>query len=83
MLPESRKLLEDMRQAARKIAHFASGKTLEQYRADEQLRWSIERGFEIVGEALSQLRKIDPTIAETITDYHGVILNNRPSALSS
>jgi uncharacterized protein with HEPN domain len=68
MPPESRKLLEDMRQAATKIARFAAGKTLEQYCQDEQLRWSVERGFEIVGEALSQLHKIDPDTAEHITD---------------
>jgi uncharacterized protein with HEPN domain len=73
MLPESRKLLEDMRQATEKIARFTAGKTIDQYRDDDQLRWSVERGFEIVGEALSQLRKIDPALAGTITDWQAIV----------
>ena len=39
----------------------------------QQLRWSVERGFEIIGEALSQLRKIHPEIAEGITDWRAII----------
>ena len=73
MQPESRKLLEDMREAAEKITRFAGGKTIDQYRDDEQLRWSVERGFEIVGEALSQLRKINPVMAERITGWQAII----------
>lgn len=73
MQPEVFKLLRDMSDAAEKIARFANGKTYEQYVNDEQLQWSTERGFEIVGEALSQLRKIDPAIAEHITDWKAII----------
>jgi len=73
MLPEVGKLLRDMQDAAIKIARFAHGKTYDQYAIDEQLQWSVERRFEIVGEALSQLRKIDPTVAEGITDWKAII----------
>lgn len=73
MPPESRKLLEDMRQAAAKIARFAADKTYLQYRDDEQLQWSVERGFEIVGEALAQLRRHDPATAQRITDWQAII----------
>ena len=52
---ESIKLLEDMRQAARSVAAIIQGKTIEQFKADIQFRWAVERGFEIVGEALTQL----------------------------
>ena len=62
-----------MRLAAEKIARFTAGKSIDQYRDDDQLRWSVERGFEIVGEALAQLRKIDPTLAERITDWQAII----------
>jgi uncharacterized protein with HEPN domain len=73
MRPESLKLLRDMSDAAMKIARFTAGKTIDQYEDDEQLRWSVERGFEIVGEALSQLRRIDPTTAERISDWRAII----------
>jgi uncharacterized protein with HEPN domain len=73
MLPEISKLFRDMQDAATKIARFAPGKTYDQYAGDEQLQWSVERGLEIIGEALSQLRRIDPIIAERITDWKAII----------
>jgi uncharacterized protein with HEPN domain len=73
MRPESLKLLEDMRMAARSVIAIVDGKTIEQYRADLQLRWAVERGFEIVGEGLSQLRRIDAATAESITDWRAII----------
>jgi uncharacterized protein with HEPN domain len=47
-----------MRDAAREITAITGGKSLQHYQSSRQLRWSVERGFEIVGEALSQLSKI-------------------------
>ena len=73
MTPETLKLLTDMREAATDVANFVTGKTIEQYRTDKQLRMAVERGFEIIGEALSRLRKIDPTTAERITDWRAII----------
>lgn len=73
MRPEASKLLEDMRQAAKGVRPLVVGRTIEQYRDDLQLRWAVERGFEIVGEALTQLRKLDPALAESITDYRAII----------
>ena len=34
---------------------------------------AVERSFEIVGEALSQLRKIDDLLATSISDYRKII----------
>jgi uncharacterized protein with HEPN domain len=73
MRPESLKLLEDMRQAARDVTAMVTGKSIDAYRTDKQLRWAVERGFEIVGEALTQLRKLDQTTAESITDWRAII----------
>ena len=73
MPPEDRKLLVDMLNAAAEIQAFTAGKSFEQYLGSLQLRWSVERGFEIVGEALTQLRKIDPATAESITDWQAII----------
>ena len=73
MTPEARKLLEDMRDAADDVATFTARKTLETYLADRQLRRAVERSFEIVGEPLSQLRKIDEPLATGFTDYRKII----------
>jgi len=74
MLPdESLKLLEDMRQAARILTAMVQGKSREIYCADKQIQWAVERGFEIIGEALAQLRKIDPTTAEVIDNWRSII----------
>ncbi|HVT80573.1 MAG TPA: HepT-like ribonuclease domain-containing protein [Phycisphaerae bacterium] len=41
--------------------------------ADKQLRLAVERAFEILGEALTQIRKISPETAEKISDYRAII----------
>ena len=73
MQPESLKLLTDMRNAAEDVAAFAEGKTIEAFLTDKQLRMAIERGFEIIGEALTQLRNIDPATTSLITDWRSII----------
>ena len=73
MQPQSRKLLEDMRDAAKEITAITGGKSLHDYQSSRQLRWSVERGFEIVGEALSQLSKIDLPLADKITDRRKIL----------
>jgi uncharacterized protein with HEPN domain len=73
MPPESRKLLVDMRDASHEITAITAAESIESYRASKALRWSVERGFEIIGEALSQLRKIDAPLAESITDFRKII----------
>jgi uncharacterized protein with HEPN domain len=56
---------------------FASGKSFNDYLDDELLRSGIERQFEILGEALSQLRKCAPDIANSIADLpRAVALRN-------
>jgi uncharacterized protein with HEPN domain len=62
-----------MHDAAADVAAFAAGKALPDYASNKQLRWSIERGFEIIGEALSQIRKFDPALVEKITQYRKIV----------
>ena len=45
---------------------FTSGRGFDDYLADELLRSAVERQFTILGEALSQLRRIDPDAASAI-----------------
>ncbi|MFT3787032.1 MAG: hypothetical protein QM770_12840 [Tepidisphaeraceae bacterium] len=60
---ETAKLLEDIRTAARDALDMATGKTYDDYLGNKQLRYAIERCFEIAGEALTQLSKFDPDTA--------------------
>jgi uncharacterized protein with HEPN domain len=73
MRPELRKLLYDMRSAAKDVAGFAAGRSFDDFLADKQLRMAIERGFEIVGEGLTQINKIDPNTAQRISDWRAII----------
>jgi uncharacterized protein with HEPN domain len=70
---ESLKLLEDIRVASADALEIAAGKTYEDYVASKQLRYAVERCFEIAGEALSQLAKLDPDVAQRITDWRAII----------
>jgi hypothetical protein len=60
MHADARKLLWDSQRAADRVARFTAGKTFQSYDGDEFLRAAVERQFEIIGEALNQLRRIDP-----------------------
>ena len=73
MPPDSRKLLWDALQAADRLARFVSGKSLDEYLADELLRSAVERQFEIIGEALVQLRNTDPGTAGLIPDLRRIV----------
>jgi len=73
MAPDARKLLWDCRQAMLKIQRFVDGRDFAAYRADELLRSAVERQFEIGGEALTQLRRVDPETAGMIPDLPRVV----------
>lgn len=45
---------------------FTAGRDFDDYLADELLRAAVERQLTIIGEALSQLRRIDPDAASGI-----------------
>lgn len=77
MSPDTAKYLWDAQQAAERALRFVRGKTFDDYLSNELLRSAVERQLEIVGEALSQLRKADPTTASTIPDLpQAVALRN-------
>lgn len=70
---EAPKYLFDIQQAAERIARFCGDRNFDDYQADELLRSAVERQFEIMGEALSQLARHDPDVAERIKDYRKII----------
>jgi uncharacterized protein with HEPN domain len=73
MHADARKLLWDARQAADRVARFTHGKTFDDYQADELLRSGVERQLAIVGEALGQLRRIDPATSASIAQLSRVV----------
>ena len=73
MHADARKLLWDSQQCTERIARFTAGKTFTEYLADEYLRAAVERQFEIIGEAMSQLRRVDPDIAALVPELPRII----------
>ncbi|MFC7293887.1 DUF86 domain-containing protein [Marinobacter aromaticivorans] len=63
----------DIKAAAERVQRFVATKTEADYMADELLQSAVERQFEIIGEAMSQLHKTDSDMAEGITDYRKMI----------
>lgn len=70
---EAKKYLYDVQQAAIRIAAFTTGKRLEDYRGDAMLRSAVERQFEIIGEALAQLAKLDESLVLRIGEHRRII----------
>ena len=73
MRPEAKKYLYDIRKACDLIAGFTAGKDLPDYRVDPLLRSGVERQFEIIGEALGQMLKVDPSLAGHISETRRII----------
>jgi uncharacterized protein with HEPN domain len=70
---KSPKLLEDIRDAAAFVLQATASKTLADYRSDRLLRQAVERNFEIIGEAVGRLAKVDPATAAKIDKYQQII----------
>ncbi len=70
---EAKKYLFDIRQAAELIADFTAGKRFEDYHDNPMLRAAVERQFEIVGEALARLLRLDETLAARITECRRIM----------
>jgi uncharacterized protein with HEPN domain len=73
MRPESAKLLSDILQAADRIAKYTAPVSRGSFLNDDQLRDAVNWNFIIVGEALSQLHKLDATTGEQITEWRRFI----------
>ena len=70
---EAKKYLYDIQQAAELITQFVAGKTFADYEREPMLRFAVERGFEIIGEALAQLAKLDPALGAQIGEHRRII----------
>ena len=70
---EAKKYLYDIQQAAVRISEFTSGKQFEDYRSNTMLRAAVERQFEIIGEALSQLARLDERLVQRISEHRRIV----------
>jgi uncharacterized protein with HEPN domain len=70
---EAKKYLFDMKQAASLLAQFTSGKDFADYDSDAMLRAAVEREFEIIGEALGQLAKLDEELTAGISEHRAIV----------
>lgn len=70
---EKKTLLEDMRQAGEAILRYTRGKSMEDYVSDDQLQASVERKFEVIGEALNRLSRLDSDMADEIEHSRKII----------
>lgn len=70
---EIKAYLLEIVQACDAIARFCSGKDLLKYQQDDLLRSAIERQLFIVGEAVNQIRHIEPVEVHTLGDVQGIV----------
>ncbi len=68
-----RAFLWDIERTCRIFDERLAGKTFEDYETDVGLRMIVERGLEIIGEALRNVIAQEPRFAERFTDPSGVI----------
>ena len=73
MQPKTPKLLEDIRDAAAFVAQVTRGISEDDYERNRMLRQSIERNFEIIGEAMRRLTQHDPATAHRIGGHAQII----------
>jgi uncharacterized protein with HEPN domain len=70
---DPKSLLWDAREAAEVIATITAGKSFADFGGDIVLRSAVERQFEIVGEALAQLARLDLGMAAKVPDLREIV----------
>ncbi len=68
-----RKNLIDILQASEEIETFIRGMTYSDYHDSPVTQRAVERDFEIIGEALNRIKKIDEAILSEISQHHRII----------
>src|SRR5213595_4083634 len=75
MIVATKKLLLDVRDAGESILQHTAGKSLADYSADRFFRRAVEREFEIIGEALNRIDRVDPPTAARISELRRILWN--------
>jgi uncharacterized protein with HEPN domain len=73
MNDEIRKNLFNILQAAEEIQSFIQGMDFKAYQNSSVTQRAVERDFEIVGEALNRIKKIDENVLQNISEHQRII----------
>lgn len=73
MSPDSPKLLEDIRDAGSFVLKITKSLNESSYPQNRLVRQAVERNFEIIGEALNRLSKVDETTVLQLGDIRRII----------
>ena len=73
MKPETTEYIEIIVDEGSAILAFVSTLTYEAYLQYRKTRYAVERGFEIIGEALNRTKRSDPEILEQIPGHRSII----------
>ena len=73
MKRDPKSLLWDARDSADAVAAMTVGKSFADFDSDIVLRSAVERQFEILGEALGQLARLDGALAAKIPDLREIV----------
>ena len=65
--------LNDLIFNVEELLSFVAGMSYEDYREDRKTQAAVERKFEIIGEALNRLSRINPELLSQITNYRSII----------
>ena len=73
-MPRDReKYLFDMLDSTRFLLQFTAQENPERYTRDRAFRGAIERELQIIGEAILQLKSLDPATAAQISEHSRII----------
>ena len=70
---DPRAFLWDVRESALAIQSFTAGMDSAAYASNPMAQAAVERKFEIIGEALNQLAKLDAALASRIPDLPQIV----------
>jgi uncharacterized protein with HEPN domain len=70
---DPRAFLWDVRESALAIQSFTVGMDAAAYASNPMAQAAVERKFEVIGEALNQLAKLDPTLAARSPDLPQIV----------
>ncbi len=73
MQRDPRAFLWDVREAALAIQSFTTGMDAAAYAVNPMAQAAVKRKFEIIGEALNQLSKLDTAVAARIPDLAQIV----------
>ena len=73
MNDEIKKNLVDILQAAEEIETFIQGMDFNKYQNSPVTQRAVERDFEIIGEALTRIKRIDDSVLSSISEYQRII----------